>query len=456
MSIQSLLKRRLRTVLTILGVVIGIAAIVIMMALGEGMKVQSMEMIEQYGGIRTVMVREGNTNNQSGSNTKKKGSVDPLALKLSDETVDMIRNMGHVELVSPVLEFQAILRSGKYTNSLWGAQGMSLEALADKNWKFASGGLPLKDEPLKLIYGNQVLQDFRETKSGKGYYDTGVMPEVDLMNDTIFAVFDTDAYYQANSSNDNSRGEGDSADGSSDGSSAPQPKKYIIPTAGVLEGGENDYYEYSWSVYCDIDALIAQLKKVYKNKPIPGQPTKSNGSAYKKIYYSSIYVKVDDIENVTMVQQALTDMGYQANSDAEWISQMQDQSRAQQAMLGGIGAVALLVAAIGIANTMMMSIYERTKEIGVMKVLGCDLRDIQSLFLLEAAFIGFVGGVLGIGLSYGVCAIINVISKAQTAIIPLWLVPSALLFAVFVGMAAGYMPSKRAMRLSPLAAIRNE
>ena len=84
-----------------------------------------------------------------------------------------------------------------------------------------------------------------------------------------------------------------------------------------------------------------------------------------------------------------------------------------QAVLGGIGAVSLLVAAIGIANTMMMSIYERTKEIGVMKVLGCSLENIRTMFLIEAGVIGFVGGVVGVALSYGVSAIINYISAGS-------------------------------------------
>ena len=80
-----------------------------------------------------------------------------------------------------------------------------------------------------------------------------------------------------------------------------------------------------------------------------------------------------------------------------------------QAVLGGIGAVSLLVAAIGIANTMMMAIYERTKEIGVMKVIGCSLKNIRQLFLLEAAFIGFIGGIAGNVLSLIISTVINVL-----------------------------------------------
>ena len=84
-------------------------------------------------------------------------------------------------------------------------------------------------------------------------------------------------------------------------------------------------------------------------------------------------------------------MGYTVNTNMELIEGMQQTLLMAQAVLGGIGAVALLVAAIGIANTMMMSIYERTKEIGVMKVIGCSLGNIRQLFLLEAAFIGLIG-----------------------------------------------------------------
>ena len=135
-----------------------------------------------------------------------------------------------------------------------------------------------------------------------------------------------------------------------------------------------------------------------------------------------------------------------------------------QAVLGGIGAVSLLVAAIGIANTMMMSIYERTKEIGVMKVLGCDMRNIRTMFLMEAGYIGFFGGAVGMGFSYLLSAIINQLvmnsdsefGGMTISIIPAWLAGLSLVFAVLIGMLAGFFPARRAMKLSALAAIKNE
>ena len=101
-----------------------------------------------------------------------------------------------------------------------------------------------------------------------------------------------------------------------------------------------------------------------------------------------------------------------------------------------------------------------------MKVLGCNLGDIRMLFLLEAAFIGLIGGVVGLALSYGISFLLNNVLRlgeamggmegAAISYIPPWLVLVAVGFAVLVGMVAGFFPAVRAMKLSPLAAIRNE
>ena len=236
---------------------------------------------------------------------------------------------------------------------------------------------------------------------------------------------------------------------------------------GVIAGGVDTYASYSWNIYVELEALKDQLRTVFKKKPIPGQPTMKNGKAYPDIYYSELIVGVDDMENVEAVSEEIKSLGFVARSDSEWIQSELDQADSIQTMLGGIGAVSLLVAAIGIANTMMMSIYERTKEIGVYKVLGCAMKNIRSMFLIEAAFIGFIGGIFGTGLSYLVSFIINKASEGGNGIvsglsgsgisyIPLWLSLSSIVFATGVGILSGLMPAVRAMRLSPLAAIRNE
>lgn len=463
MACSSLLKRKLRTILTILGVMIGVASIVIMMALAEGLNRESMEMIEKYGGLRTVSVTEGNSSQTMDidGGAVAVSSTDPTDSKLSDSTIDKISNIAHVESVYPVLQFQAVLISGAYHMSLYSGKAMPIDVLRDMNWGFADGEWPQKGDELQFVFGNMVLEDFLDSRDQNVYWETGKLPNVDLMNSTIFTIFDVDAYnaQQAGRSQAQNMGnaqEGGDTSANSGETSAPViPKKYMIKTAGVLEGGLDDYNEYSWDTYCDIEALEKLYKKIFKNKVIPGQPAKKNGKPYNELFYSSLNVIVDDVENVAEVQQAIGDLGYQTSSNSEWIEQTKQQTQSIRAMLGGIGAVSLLVAAIGIANTMMMSIFERTKEIGIMKVIGCGLRDIQQMFLIEAGIIGAFGGITGLILSFVVCIIINKITGADTSVIPLWMYPSAVIFAIIVSMAAGFAPSRRAMSLSALEAIRN-
>lgn len=442
MSSDSLWKRKLRSILTILGVVIGTASIVVMMSLGLGLNQATTKDIEENGGLTTIYVYEGGGMDFSESSS----SVDN---RLDDDLVDEIKTFEHVESVSPVLNMSVIAKYGSYEGYL-NLQGMDPEALEKMNIPLAEGSLPKKDDGLKFLYGNQCIADFYNSKTGEGYWDTGKMADIDLMNDSLFVIFDTDAYYNSMYN-----------DGSDIGENVTPPKKYLVEACGVVAGSIEDYNSHSWNVYCDINALKTQLKKIFKNKAIPGQPTTASGKPYKELYYNSIYVSVDNMDNVKEVQTAITELGYQAESNMEWVESSQKQYGYIQAVLGGIGAVSMLVAAISIANTMMMSIYERTKEIGVMKVLGCDIRNIQAMFLMEAGMIGFIGGVVGLILSYCISVVINIVVKSvgtdmQLSYIPFWLAFISIIFAVLVGVAAGYFPSRRAMKLSPLAAIRNE
>lgn len=467
MSSSSLWKRKFRTVLTILGVVIGTASIVVMVSLGLGLNRATMEQIEQYGGLTTIEVREGNGGSGGvsymggglviSSVTGTSDSKDKV-LRLDDATVDMLGSMEHVESASPVLQINIVAKYAQYVNDYMTVMGMTPEGLESLNINVGEGHLPLDSKELEFFFGNQVASEFYNPKTyDYPYYTTGE-PVVDFTKDSVFYIFDQNAYFSSQNSGQNTPG----GDGSGSGTTQP-PKKYLIKTAGVEKAnGENEWSSNGYYVYCNLDALKDMLKRIFRNKAIPGQPTTSSGKPYKDLYYSVIKVNVDDIDHVLEVQEQIQALGYDASSNIEWVKSTQQQYANIQAMLGGIGAVSLLVAAIGITNTMMMSIYERTKEIGVMKVLGCDMRNIQVMFLVEAAYIGFIGGVVGLLLSYGISAIINKAVAASgsmsnlSSYIPFWLAAAAVVFAVIIGMVAGFFPSRRAMKLSPLAAIRNE
>lgn len=461
MSLSSLWRRKLRTVLTILGVIIGTASIVVMISLGLGLKKASMDQIEQYGGLTTITVyaNEGGYMYYGGgvavSSDSESDSSEPV--RIDDAAIEQFSKIEHVEVASPVLSTWILLKQGVWENSA-SLRGMSREALEKMDIKVAEGSLPEEGGELQFFYGNAVITEFYNSKTGENPFynsydwenpETIQTADVDLMNTPMFVIFDTDAYY-------NSQYGGTDENGAP----IPAPKKYMVPACGLMAGSPAEWGENANSILCDVEALKAQLKKIFKGKAIPGQPTNKSGKPYKEIYYNQAYIRVDDMNYVTEVQDQIKALGFQAESNVEWMNQVQEQSKSIQAALGGIGAVSLFVAAIGIANTMMMSIYERTKEIGVIKVLGCDMSAIRNMFLAEAGFIGLIGGAVGLMLSFGISAVINVVASKTYAsgisYIPAYLVMMALVFAVIIGMLAGLFPALRAMRLSPLAAIRNE
>ena len=191
----------------------------------------------------------------------------------------------------------------------------------------------------------------------------------------------------------------------------------------------------------------------------------------KKVFsYNNVYVKVDDMKHVAAVEEILQGYGYQTDSMESIRKPLEEQTRQQQMIFGGLGAISLLVAALGITNTMIMSIYERTREIGVMKVLGCVISDIRTMFLMEAGTIGLLGGIVGVGISYLISFLINTfgsggggsiwdiggLSIGGLSIIPWWLVIGALIFATLVGLVSGFSPANRAVKISALTAIRQE
>ncbi len=570
MSLTNLWRRKMRTLLTVLGVIIGTASIVVMLSLGIGLKQAMVEQVSSAGGLTEIQVTGGDDS----------GMSDRL---LDDETMQTFLDMDHVESVEPQLTYSMPMQIGKYESDYVNIIGIPQKDL--KEIELEKGKAPeTENGSLSLIVGNQVLGDsFFETATGEyPYWETNELPDVDLMKGPLFGGitledgytdtdtseeaadvplmdsvdpafaetdeedFSVDEDFSVNDSSDTSGDNGtDFSDQSmDDGMNSPSVdgtdvsgnegmdtsaenntgsltgddatsatdagatesdinfmnsgdtslgydginedgvdgantytsftsdvKKVQLKVSGITAGTDSDYTEFSYNCYADIDSLKAFLKKNYtENQVIPGQPTDKSGKPYRDLKYSQFVVTVDDSSNVEDVLQEIQDMGYYGETNKEWIEETEKQFMIIEAVLGGIGAVAMLVAAISIANTMTMSTYERTKEIGVMKVLGCGLGNIRSMFLAEAAFIGFLGGIAGVVLSYVLSVVLNRFvapnfmadmiadygSDVNISSIPLWLVGLAIVFSTLIGMIAGFFPAQRATKLSPLAAIRNE
>ena len=276
MSVNNLFRRKLRTFLTVLGVVIGTASIVVMVSIGIGLKEFTIKQYSSYGSLTAIQVYNYNNGNSS----DKKNPEDSF---MTDETMKTFEKIPHVTSAYPDLNLNVIMRQGVYEGNVQ-LHGIPLGAM--KNIKLGEGSLPtVETKNMEMVVGNMVAQNFSNAKTGKGYWDTGEMPDIDFINKPMFTIFDTDAYYQ-------SKGNSGGDDGSQ---KVAAPKKYMLKTAGLVAGGPDEWSDYSYGVYVDLDKLKTQLKQVFKKKPIPGQPTNKKGKPYNYFVYEVLYSLADTV-----------------------------------------------------------------------------------------------------------------------------------------------------------------
>ena len=181
--------------------------------------------------------------------------------------------------------------------------------------------------------------------------------------------------------------------------------------------------------------------------------------------YDQIAVRARSLNDATHVVDWMDQQGFTVRSLKTVLDMANRGMVLVQTMLASVGTLALLVASIGIANTMIMSVYERTREIGILKAVGAAPGQVRTLFVIEASLIGFLGGVigtllgwlLGIGLNVLILEILewqDVNVQGTFFVVSWWLVVGALAFATLVGLLAGLYPAARAANLPPLEALR--
>lgn len=458
LSARNLLRRKGRTALTLVGVVIGTCMVVLMISLGIAQTKTNEEMLQSWGDLTQVQIYGYGT--MMGSDGKP--------LYLDDAAIANIKQIPHVAAATPYAQAYNLEgeitagRNGRYTSDIYNLIGIDPTALEPMGFALQSGSWPAntpaseKATKLQVLVGSSTGYNFQDSRkssnSPKRYRYEGqtdangkeLPPFVDIDKDKMTLTIKT--------------GEG----------STEKSRSWELEVVGVLEpDGAKGYWTQSGIVLRIQD--MKMLQKLYNDMTKTKEESKS---------YDEVYVKVDDLSNVTDVETAIHELGftntYSMNQQRE---EMQKQVMKSQMIFGGIAAVSLLVAAINIINTMTMAIYERTREIGVMKVLGCELGNIRTMFLLESSTIGFIGGLIGLGISLIASFVLNNLSTlgqgldlsglmgggyymggggGTISIIPPWLMLAALVFATLVGLVAGILPANKAVKISALEAIRHE
>lgn len=433
MGFRNLFRRKARTLLTVVGVVIGTISIVVMISVGIGMNRSFEASILENGSMTMINVMANNwTEGEGGEWTNKKQ-------KLDDELLEKLKNIDHVRAVSPLIDFWDFnLYVGDYY-SFCGLTVMDMAAYEDFGYPpMDDGSYPTKEEAAKTIYiGHDAIGQFH-------YWDGRASRSKDVVlgRDKIeFKFLDGQANLRK------------------------KQFKYQIKDYKMIKASESGYSETDYNMFMDIE-LFKELRTKYANTLKIDDRRRVLSDLTN---YSNILINADNMNNVTAIQEEIEKLGFSSMSDMQYIEPLKETADMLELVLGAIGAVAMLVSAINIANTMIMSIYERTREIGIMKVLGCKVGTVRTLFLFEAAMIGLMGGTIGIGLSYVASWALNTYggqifeSLMSTSVgtgggafsvIPFWLPFFGAGFAVLIGLISGFVPAVRATKISAIEAMK--
>jgi len=432
----NLSRRKARVALTAIGVVIGTAAVVILVSLAIGLQRNANEQLYGIGDLTQIQVMptyggEGGPVMAAGGGGGGPVKTEPQETAiLNIPALDKLRAIPGVEWIIPreYLQAQGIFKYQKLEGGV-SIIGIDTNDLSNLGLEATQGGTALGRG--EVVIGVMVPNNFYDPKIRPGQ-DPPSPP--DLMGQQVQLVVSK-----------------------FDAQGVETRKNLSLRVAGVLKEtrGESD-----WSIYMPLDQ-VKSLNEWAMNRRIN----------YNKDGYSQAMVKVSDVDKVLDISKQITDMGYQAFTPQSFVQGINNFYKILQVIFGGVGAIALLVAAIGIANTMAMSILERTREIGLMKAVGATNRDVLAIFLGEAAGIGFIGGLGGIiigwlaGQGLNVIAIVYLANQAGqqgglppsvAVYTPYWLPLFALLFATIIGMISGLYPALRAATMIPVLALKYE
>lgn len=384
---RNLISKKLRTILTVAGIVIGVAAVFFLLSFGLGLRDIVTKEILGNQSVRSIAINTPNSK----------------ILKLNSASADRIKALPHVNELSSSFAFPG---GTSYNNS----------------------------EVEGIIYGiDTYYQDMTSLNLVHGRL---------LKADDVFSALINRSALKAM--------------GVTDENSIIGRKLHInVPLQDI--GASKEQLDNDYTVVGVIDSGTGT--EVF----IP----KFNFESLNVTTYSDIKLLADNTNNVAQLRGQIESLGFQTSSPIDTIDQINQVFRFFNVVLVGFGMIGMIVAILGMFNTLTISLLERTKEIGLMISLGGRPRDMRRLFIIEASLLSLIGSLAGIVIASGLAAIVNFVlyefarTRGVTQFfylfaMPWWLIICTILFMVGVGLLVVYFPAKRAQRINPIDALRRE
>jgi putative ABC transport system permease protein len=443
LALRNLRESILRNALTTLGVAVGVASLVAMLSLGVGLQQLAAKRLSQSGLFDTIFVTPKNNFRGMGRPQREEEPNKPPRI-LDDAARAEIEKLPNVMEVYPQVRFFTEVR---FDNKPYGTvvAGMPDSSRNSGSFDGMQGGFFSSPTANEAILQIEFAKDLSEK------------PALLVGQELILRYAERQALPAAAGDSTSSSSE------SSGGGFSVVPKELRLKIVGIVETEPAAGY----GGYGNARLLMPlQTAATLRAAQVNDLRDIVRDSAANKTTYPSLSARAKSPSQVEALEASIKAMGFNAFSLLDASKSLRTFFSVFDLLLGIFGSLALAVATLGIVNTLVMAILERRREIGVLKALGAADSDVQQLFFVEAAVMGFFGGALGVLLGWLLGRAItfgtNVYLKRQNlnpidlSSVPWWLVLGALVFAVLVSLVAGLYPASRAAKLNPVDALRYE
>lgn len=490
LGLKNTWRRKSRSFLTIFAVVIGAISIIIMLSLVFGAQKVATKQLESIDGLTLISVSASPEVQQGGSLLNPNQNFDETSKQLNDSTISLLKQIPNVVDAIPLVSVwvKTIKLEGQdkkfYANVI--AYPIDNKVLHIS----VSAGRALQEGDMdKIVIGSGILDDYGYSSHPQdiiGKNLTLYFPQsVNWGPEPPMPPQNADKDYWDNISK---QMPGVNAEIIGVANGPDQGQSYITLDWGKRlmtsrqwgwdDAGRKAYDEMKKQI---IQQLQQQLGKNGKDFNLDAMANNQmaaqgyNDSNFQTLLlddnlqrngYSSILVRVDNTNNIEQVGKDIQKLGLGVQTAKQMLDDIKRIFTLIGLIVGAIGGIVLFVAALGIINNMIMATYERTREIGILRSCGATRANIRNMFIFEASSLGFLGGVIGLILSFGLAKILNLIGN-QIAIsqnlpinnllsFPLWLIIGVIALTTFIGAFAGLLPAIRASHLDPVEALRYE